>query len=190
MAKSPDERYSTATELARALTAALGTTSDVTPSRLQAAAEQTIQDLTKAREERAKATAASSEAGSPPVPPSGTTAGAAPTSPEPAAPQTGSQTIQRPAVVGAVAGAGVVLLVLLIIGAVIFAITSKNSGDATSTAIAQSVAIFASQTSQAVGATLTATYRPSLTFTPSPTITNTAQPTLTYTFTVVPPTAT
>src|SRR5258706_6745848 len=104
MAKSPDERYATATEMARALIAALGTTSDVTPSRLQAVAEQTIHELTKAREERAKVAAESADGGTPP-PPTGTTAGAAPTGPAGPTPQTGTQTIQRPALLGAGCGA-------------------------------------------------------------------------------------
>jgi hypothetical protein len=83
-----------------------------------------------------------------------------------------------------------VLLIALILGGIVLAISSKNSGDATSTAIAQLGAIFTTQTAQAVDGTLTATYRPSATFTPSATASNTALPTATSSFTAVPPTAT
>src|SRR5579859_627726 len=55
MAKAPEDRYPTATEMARALTAALGTTSDITPAHLQQAAEQTIIDLERERRERSEA---------------------------------------------------------------------------------------------------------------------------------------
>src|SRR5436190_21349205 len=50
MAKRPEERYLTATELSRALAAAVGPATD-NPAVLQAAATQTIADLAKIREE-------------------------------------------------------------------------------------------------------------------------------------------
>src|SRR5258706_172232 len=54
MAKNPDDRYATSTEMARALSAALGTSQDMTPVRLQAVAAQTIIELEKERAELAK----------------------------------------------------------------------------------------------------------------------------------------
>src|SRR5258708_17994085 len=134
MAKSPDDRYSTATELARALISALGTTSDVTHSRLQAVAEQTIVDLEKERQDRAKAAPIGSNEGGYVAAPS--TQGPAATAPE----ANGTQTMHRSAFVGAAAGIAVVLVLLLIGGGVLLALNKKNNRDLTATAFAHAPA--------------------------------------------------
>src|SRR5260221_1484721 len=169
MAKSPDDRYSTATELARALISALGTTSDVTPSRLQAVAEQTIVDLEKERQDRAKAAPiGSNEGGYVAAPSSQGPAGTAPKA-------NATQTMHRSAFVGAAAGIAVVLVLLLIAGGGLLALDNQNNADATATAFAQAQAQVAAQNTQvaaqktnAAGQVLTETSRPTATFTTTP----------------------
>src|SRR5438105_12980294 len=50
MAKKPDDRFGTASEMARSLTAALGPSEMVAPVHLQQAASETIEKLTAMRE--------------------------------------------------------------------------------------------------------------------------------------------
>src|SRR5579859_1503844 len=139
MAKAPDDRYGTATEMARALTAALSTTSDITPVQLQQAAEQTILDLERKRRERSQTELHEATVIDEPAvgaggrqPPAGTPPGTPASSST--APSDSRQTAQRPAVVGAFAGAGLVLLLLLIGGGAFLLISSKNTSDAAATA--------------------------------------------------------
>src|SRR5258708_19454939 len=106
MAKSLFVKQKTATEMARALTAALGTTSDITPAQLQKAAEQTIMDLERERRERSQTEIPGA------IVQGGDQGGTSPS--------TGRQTAQRPAVMGAFAGAGLVLLLLLLRDSAVF----------------------------------------------------------------------
>ncbi|MHB8626076.1 MAG: protein kinase domain-containing protein [Aggregatilineales bacterium] len=163
MAKSPEDRYASAGEMTRAFTAALGPNFDVnsTPIRLQAAATQTIQDLAAIRAERSKTavdaapgtpgqgTRAPSTRVQPPstVPPSGHTPQAIPAPGTP----TGTQTAVRGAALGA--GAVILLLALVALGAFLATqiINTNTSANATGTAAVANAN--ASNTQEVVNAT-------------------------------------
>ena len=202
MAKRPEERYQNASELTRALSAAVGPADDTRPRYLQTMAELAISELEKARQERSAAMFAAPAIGTPPpIPPAaGGTPPAAVTPP----PGPSTQTLQSPALQGALAGAGVVILLLVLLGGGFLFINNKNNADATNTAQGGTQAAFAltesfknttaetakAQTAIALGLTQTAE-RITATFTatnPALSLTNTAIPS-TATVTAVPTTA-
>jgi eukaryotic-like serine/threonine-protein kinase len=135
MAKKPDDRFATASEMARSLTVGLGPSEPSAPVHLQAAASETIEKLTALREAMPRHTGSTSTKPEPSFRPS-TGQGPAPASSTPMPISTG--TMSRGTVQGAFLGAGVVLvLALLAAGALLF-ISNKNSADATASAQAQS----------------------------------------------------
>ncbi len=141
MAKNPADRYATAGEMARALTNALGFQEEVvstTTGFLKDAANRTIEELAVARAQYGATKIEPMGTGRPPRAPTGQT-------PPPTVgvvaprPPTGSQTAISPAARGAAIGAGVVLLLIVLIaiiaGVAISIVTGNNN--ATSTAQAQ-----------------------------------------------------
>ncbi|MCC7448617.1 MAG: protein kinase [Anaerolineae bacterium] len=200
MAKRPEERYQNASELTRALSAAVGPAEETRPRYLQTVAEMTINELAEARKRRSAELAAVPPVGTPPpIPPA---AGGTPPSAVTPPPASSTQTLRSPAVQGALAGAGVVILLLALLGGGFLFITNKNNTDATNTAqggtqFAVALTVSAerwiaetanAQTAVALGITRTAER-----ITPSvaATATHTAvPPTSTVAVTAVPPTTT
>src|SRR5258707_587829 len=117
MAKKPEDRYATANELARALTLSLDTSIDMTPIRLQAVASQTMQELERQPQEAASLIGPLP--GTANQPSTGTVLPSPPATGTPSAvnasqPISTSQVVPR--VQGAFAGAGVVIILLLLVG--------------------------------------------------------------------------
>src|SRR5258707_906108 len=132
MAKNPDDRYATATELARALNVALGVSADVTPTDLRQVAQETNLSLEKARQERSQQLATSPAKtlpvgdGMANISASGTPGIAAPARPGPSTTQQYQEA--HPAMHGGIIGALlVVVLVLLIGGGAFLFLSSRNS---------------------------------------------------------------
>ncbi len=193
MAKQPEDRYSTAAEMTRALAAALGPVEDTTPRQLQTAALQTIAELEAVRAQQQSRT--------------GTAAAAAGSTPPPARPSTGqrstggpatpppvpsiTQTMQGSAFQGALIGAGVVVLLLILVGGGFLLISNKNNNDATATALAAA----ASQTGARIAVMETefaarSQIPPALTGTPVPSTATQPATTLPPSATELPPTHT
>ncbi|HVO42931.1 MAG TPA: serine/threonine-protein kinase, partial [Aggregatilineales bacterium] len=164
MAKKPEDRFPTATEFSRALSAAIGPVDDATPHRLQAAAAQTIDDLAKAREDKRKewddlsAARTAQEKG---PAPSRAGAGAPPTRPLLQTEPERSGEVPLPALGAprrntALLGGGLAIIVLVLLAGGIFAITSSNN-NANSTSTAAQTVTYGGQTAIALALGQTST---------------------------------
>lgn len=184
MAKKPEDRYTTATEMARALGAALGPSEQVAPLHLQAAAARTIQELEAARAESAKTQGKQPTPGaltpvSRATPPVVSSTGAPSATPRPpmGTPPTGTVMAARGAALGA--GAVILLIALVALGAFIATAVINNNTSATTTAVAN-IGLTSSVNSTGTGIAIAALQTSSVytsstaTVTVSPTIANTA----------------
>ncbi len=205
MAKRPEDRYETASEMARALTAALGPADNPEPQQLRKTASQTIAELSAIRQ-AVQPQPPTALGGSPPSkPPTGKTPAPAASTPFPISTQT---QVRGGTMQGALIGAGVVILLAILAGGGFLFISNKNSAEATSSAVAVlnaqqtttrifQQAISSNQTANASSLTQTASAQPSPTggtavvLTPTLTLTPTKiPPSSTYTATAIPPTLT
>ncbi len=150
MAKNPADRFATGTEMARALSAALGPSGDSAPLHLQAAAARTIHELEAQRAEKSKTMALKATPGVLP-PASGATPALPVSSVTP--PRTGTQpTGTSMAAKGAALGAGAVIALLALIALGAFIATSVITGGANASATAAAAVANGTSTGVAIAA--------------------------------------
>ncbi len=174
LAKKPEDRYATSTDMARALTVALGPSQESSPVRLQAVAARTIDDLAAVRAEKAKKLADQTMSGAT-LPPGSTPSPSIPSQasrPAVPAPTPGTGGTQPTTTVstvrGAALGAGAVIMLIALIGlgaliaTTVITSASNNNATATSAAVALTVGanntlVAANSTAAQVAANSTAT---------------------------------
>jgi serine/threonine protein kinase len=169
MAKNPNDRYATASELSRALSSSLGVTAEASSPDLRQIAQETNLSIEQARQERSPQPPTAPLKPVPvatvPVPLANaqptSARSAGPVTPAMPRPDTGTgQSVPQAAVNGGIIGALVAIVLLLLIGGGVFLfLGSRNTTDVnpTLTMLAQTQVAFAFQTTQNAAATLTAT---------------------------------